>query len=555
MRSERARIDRRLAITPGAEVPATNGEVVTFRDEWGTVAQAFDLTKLGLSHELTMLFADAFRMHYAGSAVPTRKGCWKALRAFARFVVEDGAIVVPANLTTEAVGRYILWLDRQRSRAGEPWSTSTRHGRFVHVKMMLTWAMRNRTDHLSAPLSFPYNPFSGRHRTPVPRRLSAPQLKAALGACYEEIDVAWAGFEDGRRSGTAESKKPSRSDIRALVPFFLAIGIQTAANPEALRLIRRDCLAPHPLDENRVVIDWAKPRSGSEVRRAQRRSFDRRRPYAAPNLIDRVAAITEPLVVEARPNERDHLFLVRGNRPIGVGTIRHETLRIGIRRFIVRANARIAAWNNAHPDRPRASLPNFAPVLFRGSVATEHYHAAGGDIRAAQAVLNHARADTTDLYVRGPETRRLQEATVARLQGLMVAWITGDRSPSDPAGAGSMTLIALGKNAEALGYTCINPLAGVASGTMPGRLCPRFGACLACPGLVIPIDAQHLARVLQAKRKLECARDRIDPNRWQLLYAPSHRILTEDILPDFPADLHAAAERMIPALPSLPDLE
>jgi hypothetical protein len=110
----------------------------------GTVAQAFDLGKLGLSHELTMLFADAFRMHYAGSAVATRKGCWKALRIFARFVVEDGGIAVPANLTTEAVGRYILWLDRQRSRAGEPWSTSTRHGRFVHVKMMLTWAMRPR---------------------------------------------------------------------------------------------------------------------------------------------------------------------------------------------------------------------------------------------------------------------------------------------------------------------------------------------------------------------------------------------------------------------------
>ena len=81
------------------------------------------------------------------------------------------------------------------------------------------------------------------------------------------------------------------------------------------------------------------------------------------------------------------------------------------------------------------------------------------------------------------------------------------------------------------------------------------GACLTCPGLVIPINVEHRARVLQAKRKLEWARDRIDPNRWQLLYAPSHRILTEDILPDFPADLHAAAERMVPALPSLPDLE
>jgi hypothetical protein len=54
-------------------------------------------------------------MHYAGSAAPTRKGCWKALHAVARFVVEDGGITVPADLGTEAIGRYIAWLDRQRS--------------------------------------------------------------------------------------------------------------------------------------------------------------------------------------------------------------------------------------------------------------------------------------------------------------------------------------------------------------------------------------------------------------------------------------------------------
>jgi hypothetical protein len=165
-------------------------------------------------------------------------------------------------------------------------------------------------------------------------------------------------------------------------------------------------------------------------------------------------------------------------------------------------------------------------------------------------------ADTTDLYVRGPETQRLQEATVARLQVLMVAWITGGRGSHDPVGAGPATaLIALGENANAFGHICANPLTGIAQGAVPGRLCPRFGACLTCPGLVIPIDAEHLARVLQAKRKLECARDQIDPHRWQLLYAPSHRILTEEILPDFPPELHTAAERMLPAVPSLPDLE
>jgi hypothetical protein len=344
--------------------------------------------------------------------------------------------------------------------------------------------------------------------------------------------------------------------VDTLVPFFLAIAIQTAANPDALRLIGRDCVAPHPLDEHRAVIDWAKPRAGGAVRRAQRRSFDRRRQHAAPNLIDKVLAMTAPLAAHAPPSERDRLFLIRGNRPSGVKPIGSQTLSTGIRRFTARANGHIAAWNDAHPDQPRTPLLNFAPVLFRGSVATEHYHATGGDIRAAQAVLNHARADTTDLYVRGPETRRLQDATVARLRELMVAWITGGRSSSDPAGARpSMALIALGENANAFGHICANPLAGVAQGAVPGRLCPSFGACLACPGLVIPIDAAHLARILQAKRKLEWARDRIDPHRWQLLYAQSHHILTEDILPDFPAELHAAAERIISSLPLLPDLE
>jgi hypothetical protein len=136
----------------------------------------------------------------------------------------------------------------------------------------------------------------------------------------------------------------------------------------------------------------------------------------------------------------------------------------------------------------------------------------------------------------------------------MVAWITGGRQPGDVAGSAA-TPIAPGRNAEAFGHLCTNPLAGVAPGTIPGRLCPRFGGCLTCPGLVIPIDAEHLARILQAKLKLESARERIDPDRWQLLYAPSHRILTEDILPDFTADLHAEAEIIIPMLPSLPDLE
>lgn len=64
-----------------------------------------------------------------------------------------------------------------------------------------------------------------------------------------------------------------------------------------------------------------------------------------------------------------------------------------------------------------------------------------------------------------------------------------------------------------------------------------------------------MARVLQAKEELERARERIDPRRFELLYAPSLRILVDDILPDFPQSLHAEAERRMSTLPILPALE
>lgn len=606
MRPESARIDRRLKVTSPSARFVAGSAVVVFHDEWGGLQQAFDLDELGLSRELTMLFADAFRMHYAGAAAATRKDCWKALRTFARFTEYDGNIAAADDIGTEAIGRYIAWLDGQRSDAGRPWAIATRHGRYIDIKMLLLWAVRNRPGLLPTRLTFPRAPFPGRHRTPVPRRLSAPQLKAILRACYEEIDAAWARFEEGRailarapggssadrqseleellhdlhrmgggimlhyhdrepprglryrlnRCGGARSVTPYlHLTVDTLTPFFLAIAIQTAANPDALRSIGRDCIAPHPLDEHRATVDWAKPRAGGTIRRAQRRSFDRRRPYAAPILIDKVLAMTAPLAAHAPPSERDRLFLIHGYRPKGVAVIAEQTLAVGIRRFVARANQRIAVWNDVHPDQPRTSLPSFAPVRFRGSVATEHYHAAGGDIRAAQTVLNHARADTTDLYIRGPKTERLQRETITRLQRVMVAWITGNRPPTTMTDEARVDGSPQGEQAETFSHICVSPFAGTAPGAVRGRLCPSFGACLTCPGLVIPVDAEHLARVLQAKRKLESARDRIDPARWKLLYAASYRVLTEDILPDFPAALHADAVRVIPSLPPLPDLE
>jgi hypothetical protein len=569
--------------------PAAAETIIMFRDAWGEVAKRFDMDALGLPADVTALLGQAFRGHHAGSSPDTQRGCYRSLRIFAAFVQEDGAIASAADLTSAMVGRYMAWLDRQPGQDGQGWTAPSKANVLGALRYLIDWTKRHAPERLAARIDFPYNPYPNRSPTPRPK-LSDAVLKSILQAAYEEIDEAWERFEAGQRilgcRGTVEGVHPEtcrfvrviakagggimppakavglggstlnrRGGLRVLATylhltheylpaFFLAITIQTAGNPDAIRRLKRDCQSPHPLDEHRVMIDWGKPRAGVKVKRAQRRSFDRRRPYAAPNLVDRLIAMTAPLVPHVRLQERDMLFLLKSEKTNAVAVIPMGTLHKGIKRFIDRANARIAVWNRAAPDRRREPLPDFAAAFLRGSAATQVYTASQGDLIAAQALLNHARIDTTERYVRGPEARRIQAETIARAQELMIGWVMGASEHAAPPPEPMRVAVPFG-------HDCLNPLAG----DRPGKPCSRLGACLRCPGLVIPLDAEHLARILQAIETLEAARLRLDPARWTLIYATSHRILTGDILPDFPDALHEAARAIMTTLPALPVLE
>ena len=603
MASKRERIDRRLSAASAKVLEQPADAVAVFRDGWGEVAKRYDLGKLGLPTDVTMLLADAFRNHHAASSSETHRHCWMALRVFARFAIEDGHVLSAGDLTTAMVGRYIAWLDRQiAGQTNKPWSKGARANVLMQLRQMIDWTKRRHPARLPSRIDFPWRVWPNRTADTRPR-LGGEHLKAILRACYEEIDEAWGRFEAGQTilatSGPVDGVDPELCDlVRALarvndgvlpsrtlairsqvnisavnrhgglrhlggylhltgetvVAFFIAIAIQTAGNPDALRLITRDCQVAHPLDEHRIIVEWAKPRAGAKVKRAQRRSFDRRRRHAAPNLIDRLLAMTAPLVSRVSRQDRNRLFLVKSEKKDAVTLIAEATLSHALKPFIKRSNARIAIWNKAAPERARQLLPDFAAVLLRGSVATEYYKASGGDIVATQDVLNHARADTTELYIKGPQTRRIQRETIARLQELMLGWIVGakvnceDRALRD--------WIALASNATVpFSHDCLNPVAGTAPDSIAGRVCRHFGGCLRCPGLVIPINVEHMARILQAIGELERARERLDPRRFELLYASSLRILVDDILPDFPQSLRAEAESRMMTLPTLPALE
>lgn len=310
---------------------------------------------------------------------------------------------------------------------------------------------------------------------------------------------------------------------------------------------------PHPIDDNRVLVEWLKHKTGPNPK-LQRRSFDRRRPRSAPRLIEMLLTMTAPLIPHSPVEEREHLFLVhyltgtphrQHAKPAGL--IPFSTLAGRIDWFVENANDRIARWNSEHPDRPKRSLPRFTAGQLRGSVATQHYVASGGDLIATAAILNHRDPVVTDAYVEGPAARKLEHETIARLQRLMVAWVTAPTPSEVPPAAGHGPVTAL------FGHRCLVPVEAGSAGNI--RVCAHLGGCLTCPGLIVPLDTEHYARVLQAERHLAAARDRVDPERWRLFYAPGLSVIEQDLLPAFPMALRGEAEALVDRLPMLPDIE
>jgi len=579
------RIDRRL------NAEDRGSAVATFRGAWGENTRAFDFSTLGLPMELTIFLAEAFAGQYTAAAATTRRAQWYSIATFARFAAGEGNLSSVTDLTSEMVGRYMLWLDRQRSASGDRWSEAYKGNALTSLRQLVEWTRRNRPERLPCRIDFTRGSYDIHSAKPRPRLTSA-ELKAILAHCYEEIDEAWRMFSIGRQaietSGELNGIDPRLVDTirklarvddgivpgrrkmeragvpwstavrhgglqqvapylhltgEAAVAFYIAIVIQTAGNPDPMRLIGRDCLTTHPLDDNRLMVEWDKPRAGRKYKRVQRRSFDTRRAYAAPNLINRLLQMTAPLARRARPQDKEKLFLLLSGQTGAVTVLPHPTLWKGIKRFVDRRNAKVAV-NSVDACRLPA-LPDIAPAFLRGSVATEYYKASGGDIVVTQAQLNHGNVSTTDRYVRGPETERIQHETIARAQAMLVAWVTGVEPPKGKPRRRP------GRATMPFAHDCLDP----ANGACDGTLCPHYGACLRCPGLLIPLDAHHLARILQAIAALVDARDRIDPVRWEGVYAPSHRILLSDILPDFPTGLHAEAEKLVSMLPPLPVLE
>lgn len=540
-----------------------------------------DFSSLSLPDDVRQALAQAFWSHVGVRPARSIKTQWTSMLTFNRFAAESGGIASLPDLGRVMLVRYIEWLNLQRRTDGSPWTLATRAAVYGSLRRLLQWLERCRPDLVGA-IAYPFSPFPGRDRATLPRATpSAAELRAILHACEAEIATmraarAAAAAQRAIDSGTPgslawfldqvdcrfggivpsalELERPGNHSLKlalqrsggvrqiepllypravSLLPYYLAILVHTAGNPEPIAELDRDCLQALPLMTDRETLVWFKARAS----RIQRRTFGIASAFDPPALVRDILTWNDRLRRLAPPEQRNRLFIFKGLR-------------------MVNAMSTITVHHLLNAFCERHGLPRFSLASIRPAVLSSFYRVSG-DLLRTKAVANHVSLATTVRYVETPAVQMQNRSRIATLQDAFIGHINSRQNldgamPVDDTRPHAS--VPSGRVVSMFGFDCENPLAGVAPGTRPGELCTSFMGCFTCPNAIIAPDPATVARLLQARDHLRGAAATLHPARWQAFYAPQLRILEEDILPRFGMRELAAGQLLVARLPSLPDL-
>lgn len=570
-------------VLPGKTTVASPGGIQPVRHDAPRLVRStvVDFTSLRLPEDVRLALAEAFWAHFGIRSERSIHVYWFYIKTFDRFASESGALVTLADVHRGLLVRYVEWLNVQCRPGGQPWTKSSRASAYTTLRKLLQWLERCRPG-VVASIEYPFNPFPWRNRDTPPRsKMPARELRAVLKACETDIAqirvtregaTAQRSITDGtlgtlggllqhidrhcrgivptahelsragllpvraalaRFGGLSQVEPCLYPRAESLLPYYLAILIHAAGNPDPIAELERDCLQPLPLLDDRQTLVWFKPRANA----VQRRTFGITDCFEPPALVQEILQWNERLRPLAPNAQRNRLFLYKGNR--GVSALSSSNIKHMLKAFC-----------------KRHGLPRFALASIRPGVLCSFYRASG-DLRRTSAVANHAQLATTVRYVETPEVQAQHRTRIAALQSAFIGHIEQCQSTvaAEPAVLHeSSAAFPHGELVSMFGFGCTDPLAGTAPGTHRGELCTNFMGCFTCPNAIITPDPPTVARLLQARDHLRAVATTLHPARWQTFYAPQLRILEEDILPRFAARELAEAQLLLAQLPPLPEL-
>ncbi len=493
--------------------------------------------------KITRLCAKVFHEQNINLSPNTRERAYFATKKFLKFLSENN-LCNTENITSQYLISYASYLDIQKI------SINTKYSNYNQVELIVSGAKKLKNNPL-LNLKVPANPFRDiKEERPIPKKITPENLRKILSICYKQIDSFLEEFRSAKQEikklkeffynggefnkkdkyhiiyyfynkyGYApiaeqldyEEKALIRSlrdfsildnalspNVYTLLPFYLVLLFDLAANSDALRQITLDCTEEDPLFEDRIFVLWNKNRATS----LQKRNVLKNKKYGAYQVIKWVEEITENTRKQINEKEQKYLFICKG-------LYNSSLFKLVGQRGFEQAIKFFCEKNNLDFT--------FNPSDIRPTVLTEMYKKRK-DVVSVSKIANHKNIETTLLYIVDEETKKLNRIGLAESQDLIVENIVKKEFPENKS-----NLIA--NDANSVGFNCKNPI-------INNKVCINWMNELINPNLIIPENEHYLSKIIALKNEILRVKNFMNNNRYELLYFPILTIINEEIIPIF----------------------
>lgn len=502
--------------------------------------------------DITRAFAKVFYERCSKSSLGSREHMMGHANKFFTYLKEVGVLSFK-DFDRKYLTSFAIWIDSKDV------SISTKYATYQKIELFFKEIKKIKDLNLSE-LKVPSNPFKkvNEDRKP-PKTLSSEEIKKILSICYSKIDETMQEFRytqeklkelDSLSEYKFERKNiyhithyfykkygylplltelsiPEREHIKkiggvdevnrrlcpnphTLFPFYLVLLIELAANSDAIRQIKIDCITEDPLFEDRCFINWDKPRAGKE----QKRNVFKKKKYGAYQIVQFLKELTQHTRKYIKEEDKDFLFVIRGEYA-------SNKLSVVIPK---RFNDESQKFIKEH----KLDF-NFTPSDIRPTVLTEIYRARK-DVVSVSKVANHKSINTTLLYIVNEETKKENREYLSSKQSEIFENILNKNENQENE---SIDV----DNAQNLGFSCKKPI-------VDKKVCVNWMAELTNPELIIPADPKYLSKIIALENSINNAKNFMDKDRFSLLYAPILNVIESEILPKFDKKIIAESKTL-----------
>lgn len=521
------------------EIPDKLPEIYPIKVKFDNQDYLYDFS-LHVNNEISRFFAKVFYVRNSSLSNHTRERNFGSINKFFKFI-EEKKISKITDITPVLIIAFATWLDTQN------FALNTKYHHYNTIENSL-YDIKKINDKIKN-LEIPVNPFKDPNsERELSNKLSGEQLKQVLKICYEKVDNLMDNFRLAKQKieevnlllqsggefnwkdkyhiiqyffkkygyvpfsteishhenemfrnigGVNHLLSAITPDVHMLLPFYLILMIELAANSDALRQIEIDCVNEDPLFEDRCFIVWNKGRSKD----IQKRNVFKNKKYGAYEIINLLKEFTQHTRNKISAEEKKFLFICRGESSKKPLLLVHEkSFKLAVKLFCKENNLEF----------------KFNPSDIRPTILTEFYKKRK-DIVSVSKIANHKFIDTTLLYVVDEETKKENRTYLSEKQDTIISGILKTKVDKEDINI---------QNAKNIGFECKNPI-------VDKKVCINWMAELTNTELIIPDSPIYLSRIIALENAVIKTEKTMNKERFELLYQPILHVIQKEIKPKF----------------------